>query len=43
MLLEKSGEITRKNEVIEPKSKQHPVVDVIGDGNKVQAIKNNIA
>ena len=35
MLLEKSGEITRKNEVIEPKSKQHPVVDLTSDGSKV--------
>ena len=26
---------SRKNEVIEPKQKQHPVVDVTGDGNKV--------
>ena len=34
---------SRKNEEMEPKRKQHPVVDVIGDGNKVQAIKNNIA
>ena len=34
---------SRKNEEMEPKQKQHPVVDVIGDGNKVQAIKNNIA
>ena len=26
---------SRKNEEIEPKQKQHPVVDVTGDGNKV--------
>ena len=25
----------RKNEEIEPKQKQHPVVDVTGDGSKV--------
>ena len=25
----------RKNEEMEPKQKQHPVVDVTGDGNKV--------
>ena len=25
---------SRKNEGIEPKKKQHPVVDVTGDGNK---------
>ena len=25
----------RKNEVMEPKQKQHPVVDVTGDGSKV--------
>ena len=36
MLLEKSGEInSRKNEEMEPKQKQHPVVDVAGDGSKV--------
>ena len=35
MLLEISGEITRKNEEMEPKVKQHPVVDVTGDGSKV--------
>ena len=26
---------SRKNEEMEPKQKQHPVVDVTGDGNKV--------
>ena len=26
---------SRKNEEIEPKQKQHPVVDVVGDGSKV--------
>jgi len=25
----------RKNEEMEPKQKQHPIVDVTGDGNKV--------
>ena len=36
LLLEISGEITpEKNEEMEPKKKQHPVVDVIGDGSKV--------
>ena len=35
---------SRKNEVMEPKQKQHPVVDVTGDGSKVQnAVKSNIA
>ena len=33
----------RKNEEIEQKQKQHPVVDVTGDGSKVQAVNNNIA
>ena len=33
---------SRKNEE-EPRQKQHPVVDVTGDGSKVQAIRNNIA
>ena len=35
MLLEISGEITRKNEETEPKQTQHPAVDVTGDGSKV--------
>ena len=26
---------SRKNEEMEPKQKQHPVLDVTGDGNKV--------
>ena len=26
---------SRKNEEMEPKQKQHPIVDVTGDGNKV--------
>ena len=30
---------SRKNEETEPKQKQHPVVDVIGDGTKVQCCK----
>ena len=29
----------RKNEGMEPKQKQHPVVDVTGDGSKVQCCK----
>ena len=29
----------RKNEETEPKQKQHPVVDVTGDGSKVQSCK----
>ena len=32
---------SRKNEETEPKRKQHPVVDVTGDGSKVQCCKNN--
>ena len=37
MLLEISGEITpEKNEGMEPKQKQYPVVDVTGDRSKVQ-------
>ena len=40
MLLEKSGEInSRKNEEMEPKQKQHPAVDVTGDGSKVRCCK----
>ena len=34
---------SRKNEEMEPKQKQHPVVDVIGDGSKIQGCKSNIA
>ena len=30
---------SRKNEGMEPKQKQHPVVDVMGDGSKVQCYK----
>ena len=30
---------SRKNEEMEPKQKQHPVMDVTGDGNKVQFCK----
>ena len=30
---------SRKNEETEPKQKQHPVVDVIGDGSKVRCCK----
>ena len=34
---------SRKNEETEPKQKQHPDVDVTGDGSKVQCCKTNIA
>ena len=41
------GNNSRKNEGMEPKQKQCPVVDVTGDRSKVQsipdAVKNNIA
>ena len=30
---------SRKNEEMEPKRKQHPAVDVTGDGNKVRCCK----
>ena len=30
---------SRKNEEMEPKQKQHPVVNVTGDGSKVQCCK----
>ena len=33
----------RKSEGMEPKKKQQPVVDVTGDGSKVQCCKSNIA
>ena len=39
MLLEISGEVTPERMKKQPKQKQHPVVDVIGDGRKVQRCK----
>ena len=39
MLLEEQRDNFRKNEETEPKQKQHPVVDVTGDGSKVQCCK----
>ena len=34
---------SRKNERMEPKQKQYPVVDVTGDRSKSDAVKSNIA
>ena len=34
---------SRKNEEMESKQKQHPVVDGTGDRTKVNAVKSNIA
>ena len=34
---------SRKNEEMEPKQKQHPVVDVTGEEVKSEAVKSNIA
>ena len=34
---------SRKNEEIEAKQKQHPVVEVTGNGSKAQCCKENIA
>ena len=34
---------SRKNEGMEPKQKQYPVVDVIGDRSKVRCCKSNVA
>ena len=39
MLLEMQRNNSRKNKGIEPKQKQYPVVDVTGDGSKVQCCK----
>ena len=40
MLLEINGEITpEKNERMEPKQKQYPIVDMTGDRNKVRCCK----
>ena len=36
---EKWGNNSRKNEEMEPKQKQHPVVDVTGDESKVRCCK----
>ena len=33
---------SRKNEEKESKQRQHPIVDVTGNGSKVHAIKSNI-
>ena len=38
-LLEDWRSNSRKNEEMEPKQKQHPVVNVTGDGSKSDAIK----
>ena len=37
------GNNSRKNEEMEPKLKQHPVVDVTGDRVKADSVKSNIA
>ena len=34
---------SRKNEEAEPKRKICPIVDVTGDGSKIDAVKNNTA
>ena len=34
---------SRKSEEMERKQKQHPVVDMTGDGSKSNVVKNNIA
>ena len=34
---------SRKNEEKESKQRQHPIVDVTGNGSKVHAIKSNTA
>ena len=39
MLLEISGEITRKNEKRETKQKQHTIMDVTGDRSKIRCCK----
>ena len=39
MLLEEWRNSSRKNEETEPKQKQHPVVDMTGDGSKVWCCK----
>ena len=39
MLLEISGDNSRKNERMEPQQKQYPVVDVTGDRSKVRCCK----
>ena len=36
---DQSGNNSRKNEEMEPKQKQHPLVDMTGDGSKVQSYK----
>ena len=43
ILLEDWRNNSRKNEEMEPKQKQCPVVNVTGDGSKPYAIKKNTA
>ena len=44
MILEKSGEINPERiKRWSQRKKQHLIVDVTGDGSKVNAVKNNIA
>ena len=43
MLLEISGELTPERMKNRAKAKQHPVVDVMGDAIKSDAVKSNIA
>ena len=40
-MLQENRNNSRKNEGIETKQKQHPVVDVTGDGSKVQCCKEH--
>ena len=43
MLQEISGDITPERMKRQPNQNQHPVVDVTGDGSKIQCYKSNIA
>ena len=43
ILLEDWRNNSRKNEEMEPKQKQRPVVNVTGNGNKSYAIRKNTA
>ena len=43
MLQEISGDITPERMKRQPNQNQHPVVDVTGDGSKIQFYKSNIA
>ena len=43
MVMEITGDSSRRNEEAEPQQKQHPVVEVSGGESKADVVKKNIA